>query len=176
MDGFDKILEGATVALEPEYFRLPVADGQPAYRERVYCYELYHQMRCLWPTPCEYVLNGEVDKQQHPNFADVGFPKPDFIVHVPGMHNNCAVIEVKGPNASPAGIRKDLRKLLLFREWYQRRLYLVYGVEPGEALDRIKEYAENEAELDAIELWVHWAPGTPAARVRWNGDEVSRSQ
>ena len=44
---------------------------------------------------------------------NVGFPKPDFIVHVPGMHNNCAVIEVKGPNASPAGICKDLCKLLL---------------------------------------------------------------
>ena len=167
MTGFDEILESATAALEPEYFRLPVADGEPAYRERVYCYELYHQMRSSWPTPCEYVLNGEVDKQQHPNFRDRRFPKPDFIVHVPGMHNNYAVIEVKGPGAPPDGVRNDLRKLLLFRRWYQRRLYLVYGVESGDAADRIREYAGNDAELDAIELWVHSTPGTAAARVRW---------
>ena len=175
MDRFDKILESATVALEPEYFRLSVADGEPAYRERVYCYELYHQMRTLWPSSCEYVLNGEVDKQQHPNFANRGFPKPDFIVHVPGTHDNFAVIEVKGPSASPAGIRNDLCKLLRFGEWYRRRLYLVYGVGPGVAADWIRECVENHAELEAIELWVHPTQGAAAARVRLDADEESRS-
>ena len=32
------------------YFQLPVADADALYRERVYCYELYHQLRCLWET------------------------------------------------------------------------------------------------------------------------------
>lgn len=175
MDRFDKILESATVVLESEYFRLPVAGGEPAYRERVYCYELYHQMRSLWPSSCEYVINGEVDKQQHPNFAGRGFPKPDFIVHVPGTHDNFAVIEVKGPGWSPAGIRNDLCKLLRFGESYRRRLYLVYGIKPGVAVNRIREYVENPADLEAIELWVHPTHGTAAARVRLDGDEQSRS-
>jgi hypothetical protein len=43
-----------------------VHGGLPAYRERVYCYELYHQMRRRWPLNCEYSLNGEVDKRGHP--------------------------------------------------------------------------------------------------------------
>ena len=175
MGNFDEILEHATAALAPGYFQLPVAGGDPVYRERVYCYEFYHQMRCRWPTPCDYVLNGEVDKQQHPEFADRRYPKPDFIVHVPGSHDNFAVVEVKGPGASAGAIRDDLCKLLRFAQWYQRSLYLVYGVDPGEAADRIKAGCNNKAELDAIELWVHSATGVPARKVRWDCNEELRA-
>ena len=68
MDGFDNVLAGAAAALAPEYFLLPVHRANPVYRERVYCYELYHQMRCRWPERCAFILNGELDKQQHPDF------------------------------------------------------------------------------------------------------------
>ena len=45
MDELTQILEQATAAIASEYFRLPVWNADPVYRERVYCYELYHQMR-----------------------------------------------------------------------------------------------------------------------------------
>jgi hypothetical protein len=47
MDELTGILAAATAAIEPGYFRLNIDGGSPVYRERVYCYELYHQMRSL---------------------------------------------------------------------------------------------------------------------------------
>ena len=71
MEAFTEILIAATASLEEEYFRLPIDDGDPVYRERVYCYELYHRMRERWPYPCEYFLSGEVDKGGHPYFQEL---------------------------------------------------------------------------------------------------------
>ena len=62
MDWFTGILREATARVAPDYFLLPVHGAPSVYRERVYCYELYHQMRLLWPGDCPYRLNGEVDK------------------------------------------------------------------------------------------------------------------
>lgn len=93
----------ATKDIAQEYFLLPVADregGEPLvqYRERVYAYELYHQLRRRWP-PWRYSLGGEVDKRRHPIIRDgcLKNVKPDLIVHVPrDMNHNLAVIEIKG--------------------------------------------------------------------------------
>jgi hypothetical protein len=49
MEELDKILQRATASIGREYFLLPIHGAPPVYRERVYCYELYHQMRLLWP-------------------------------------------------------------------------------------------------------------------------------
>jgi len=49
MEQFTQIFRDATAAIPPEYFLLPIHGADPVYRERVYCYELYHQMRGLWP-------------------------------------------------------------------------------------------------------------------------------
>ena len=172
MDEFDNVLTGAAAALAPEYFLLPVHRSNPVYRERVYCYELYHQMRCRWPEGCAYVLNGEVDKQQHPDFEGPGYPKPDFLVHVPGTRENYEVIEVKPRVVAPDDIRNDIAKLIQFRDWYQRALYLLYGVGPEEARERIAACAVNAGQLCPIELWVHPVPGEPATRVAWDGQEA----
>jgi hypothetical protein len=51
MNELSDVLAEATAAIEARYFRLPIAGGDPIYRERVYCYELYHQMRLLWLCP-----------------------------------------------------------------------------------------------------------------------------
>ena len=166
MQHFDMILSQAAAAIEEEYFALPVEGTDPVVRERVYCYELYHRMRELWPQQGPYYLNGEVDKQNHPYLGD-GAPKPDFLVHVPGTHNNFAAIEVKGPGASVGAIRSDINKLLTFRQWYERGVYLIYGVAPEEASSRITASAEHPDQLAPIELWVHPAVGEEAMRVGW---------
>src|SRR6266542_905398 len=70
-DAIDDILAWllkASSLVGEEYMRLPVAGADPQYRERVYCYELYHQLRCQWPSRFPYVLCGEIDKRKH---ADV---------------------------------------------------------------------------------------------------------
>ena len=151
MDGFDNVLAEAAAGLAPGYFLLRVDGADPVYRERVYCYELYHQMRRLRPKKCDFVLNGEVDKQQHPYFVDHRYPKPDFLVHVPGTDENYVVIEVKARVAVPDDIRKDIATLIQFRVWYQRAVYLIYGIDPEEARERITAHAEEKAQLGAIE-------------------------
>jgi hypothetical protein len=114
---------------------LPVYGKEdPIYRERVYCYELYHQMRLLWPIKTPYSLCGEVDKRGHPFYRgnELDQAKPDFLVHIPGELRNYAVIEVKPINARHRGIYKDLKTLTTFRRnaGYQRAIYLFYGIGP----------------------------------------------
>lgn len=160
----DDILQQATAAIVREYFLLPIHGADPVHRERVYCYELYHQMRLRWPPPedCPYRLNGEIDKGGHPYFKNErGAPKPDLLVHVPGAGDNCAVIEVKSSRARAKEIRKDLRTLCRFANFgYQRAIYLIYGDEA--VLDRIKRCAGEL--VIPIEVWFHPAVAAPATR------------
>ncbi|MGA7806063.1 hypothetical protein [Bradyrhizobium sp.] len=118
MHELTEVLAVATAHIQPEYFYLPVHGGAPVYRERVYCYELYHQMRLRWPDGCPFKLNGEVDKAGHPILSQLGanYAKPDLLVHGPGdMGMNHAIVEVKSVEARFQGIRKDLKTLSLFR-------------------------------------------------------------
>lgn len=122
--------------VEPHYFQIPVAvkDGEKKiFRERVYCYELYHQLRNILGEKFPYRLYGEVDKVGH-EFI-LGAKKPDFIVHDPGdMRKNLVVIEVK-----PIKVRnhmqeleKDLKTLRVFlgdEGKYYRAIMLVYSDE-----------------------------------------------
>lgn len=129
---FLDILLRATERIEAHYFQLPIAGSEePIYRERVYCYELYHRIRECMPDDYGYVLDGEVDKAGHPILRqETGALKPDFIVHVPGtMDRNLAVVEVKPINADNKSIRKDAQTLRLFleRAQYFKAVSLVYG-------------------------------------------------
>lgn len=168
MDELSEILRAATAAIEMTYFRLNIDGGDPVFRERVYCYELYHQMRLNWPDGRRFVLNGEVDKSAHPILRELGADqaKPDLLIHVPGdMKGNYAIIEVKH-HLDPAGIRKDIKTLDLFvrKVGYQRAVYLIYGHEASdEGVARIDSISQEFAELVPIELWVHREVGQPAA-------------
>ncbi len=100
MDELSKILTEATRSIEPGYFRLNIEGGDPVYRERVYCYELYHQMRLKWPEGCAFYLNGEIDKAAHPILSKLGagYAKPDLLVHRPGyMSGNHAIMRSSLP-------------------------------------------------------------------------------
>ncbi|MGA3091807.1 MAG: hypothetical protein ABSD75_24630 [Terriglobales bacterium] len=165
MEQFTQILREATAAIPPEYFLLPIHGGDSVYRERVYCYEFYHQMRRLWPPDCPYRLNGEVDKRSHPYLQDGGQPKPDLLVHQPGTGENYAVIEVKSSRAAAREIDKDLGTLTLFmnRLGYHRAIYLIYGAEAPDAAVRVHECAARFQQIAPFELWLHSTVGTPAA-------------
>ena len=170
MNGLDEIVARATSAIEGEYFQLPIYGGAPIYRERVYCYELYHQMRAIWPSreASPYFLNGEVDKRAHVAMEAVGVngQKPDFLVHVPGeWSGNFALIEVKSAQSARDDPRKDLQTLALFRDGprYERGIYLIYGEEADEQLvERICGASANVRGAKGVELWLHPQVGTPA--------------
>lgn len=165
MGELSRILGDATASIERTYFQLNIDGGDPVFRERVYCYELYHQMRSIWPPDDHYVLNGEVDKRAHPILRELTNAKPDFLIHTPGsMAGNYAIIEVKH-STERAGIQKDLTTLDLFvREvGYQRAIYLIYGWEEDkETVKKISAVAGEFPELVPIEIWLHPTVGQRA--------------
>ena len=171
MEGLTEIFELATAAIGHGYFHLEIDGGEPVYRERVYCYELYHQMRLRWPEDTQFYLNGEIDKAAHPILAQLGagLAKPDFLVHRPGyMEGNHAVIEVKSQRAGNGAILEDLRKLSRFvtHVGYERAIYLIYGFQAGPTADRIRSFVQQNGEdFGFIEIWVHAHPGDACARV-----------
>ena len=160
MNEFTEILQSATASIEGSYFLLRIDGGSPIPRERIYCYELYHQMRLRWPIRSPYILNGELDKRAHPILRDLGIDNvtPDFLVHTPGsMDGNFAVIEVKN-TISPRGVQKDLDTLDRFvrKAGYKRAIYLLYGREATDhGLSRIKEIAAERQSLEPVEIWIH---------------------
>ena len=178
VENLRRLLADATAAIGQDYFMLPIADakgGKPIlrYRERVYAYELYHQLRCRWPA-WSYSLGGEIDKSCHPIIRDppLKAAKPDLLVHVPGeMSDNLAVIEIKpatlaAPPNEQHRFHKDLRKLVAFRQWYPAAFLLVFG----ESLSRTREYAEQlsgTVDLSLVELWHHPKVGVAAESVAW---------
>ena len=165
------IIKKATAGVGRKYFCLDIDDGDPIYRERVYCYELYHQMRLRWPTRTKFYLNGEVDKAAHPILKELGADnvKPDLLVHQPGYgKGNHAVVEVKYPKARADGIRTDLENLSLFKRKvsYKRAIYLIYGDRAANVAKRVIGIAEKvqKFELEPIELWLHKESGKSAVR------------
>lgn len=184
VDKFRRLLTEATAAVRPDYFMLPVADVRGDemlihYRERVYAYEVYHQLRSRWPDWL-YSLGGEVDKSRHPivRGPDLDRAKPDLLVHVPGdMEHNLVVIEIKpaSPEALPserAAIDRDLRKVAAFRSQvrYAAGILLVFGEAIVRILQHARESRSKGVDLTLIELWHHPRPGCPARRVPWDGD------
>jgi len=169
MNDLDEILAKASAAIERTYFQLPRFGEDAVYRERVYCYELYHQLRLRWSNK-KFFLTAEVDKRGHHALQDYGvkYENPDFLIHDPGQMDNHAIIEVKHAEAQDGGIEKDLRTLSLFKHGvgYTRAIYLIYGYEADEAfLSGIKQMA-NALDINGpIELWLHPDVGKLAEHV-----------
>lgn len=170
MEQLDDILQAATAAVGEPYFLLPIAGGDPVSRERVYCYELYHQLRNRWPDDAELVLNGEVDKRAHLGMRALGVTnqKPDFLIHSPGdMHRNHAIIEVKVSKTTAKEIRKDLKTLSVFLggPQYDRGVYLIYGDRANDRfVHRVRAAAQGIEGTAGIEIWLHPIYGAPAMR------------
>jgi hypothetical protein len=147
--------------MDPHYFQLPVAGEVAVLRERVYCYELYHQLRIALPHNFEYKLNGEVDKSGHPLFRrHMKALKPDFIVHQPGhMNRNLAVIEVKSTATSSRELRDDLKTLKNFldRARYHRGIMLIYGSGRPDLPRRLVKELQLASDNRVVKMW-HKAP------------------
>jgi hypothetical protein len=111
--------------------------------------------------------HGEVDKRNHPYFQDEKEPKPDLLVHEPGVADNFAAIEVKSAGAANREIRKDLSTLMLLaqRAGYRRLIYLIYREGAELDVERIRTCAAELKGTPRIELWLDSATGDPAVLV-----------
>lgn len=168
-----QMLSTAASQVAGEYFQLPVVDADAVDRERVYCYELYHQLRCLWDA-FAFSLGGEVDKAGHPHFrgGPYAMAKPDFLVHVPGeMHRNLAAVELKPATAGIDALHKDLQKLTWFchHAQYFRGLLLVYG-EAGESSilqEKLRSAADQQVDRAVVMSLYHRNVGQHAETIPW---------
>lgn len=167
------LLKCATGAIDDPYFRLPI-DGQdlPVYRERVYAYELYHQLRTIWPTEWQYTLNAEVDKRGHPLIrGTLQNVKPDLLVHTPGyMSGNLVALEIKPIVASVPDLKQDLEKLARFctDAGYRRGVLLIFGAgEPSHLQAKLQSALEGLDKSLGHHLEVFWrsAPLTRCERL-----------
>lgn len=162
---FRRLLGAATLAIDPGYFMLTHAGamGEPAvsrYRERAYCYELYHQLRVRWPRDFRYSLGGEPDKRSHPHFvgSELSNVNPDMIVHQPGsMSGNLCALEIKPANAALARMRNDIQTLNAFVNGadYTFAILLIYG--NPDMLSQTDLEGLSALCGDNTEVW--WHPG-----------------
>lgn len=178
---FINCLSNATAEVPVAYMQLPVAgEKSPIFRERVYCYELYHQLRLLVGNDFGYNVGGEVDKRGHRfmNAPGIRNTKPDLLVHRPGyMVGNLIVIEVKPVSVTHrTQIRKDLQTLTAYRQngSYRAAIYLIYGDMPQrlQAIIHKAHQLEQDAldppiDLSLIDLYWHRRAGDPAEHHLW---------
>jgi hypothetical protein len=163
---FLKQLLNATAEIKSEYFHLPV-DGseKKIYRERVYCYELYHILRCKIELLFPYRLQGEVDKTGNTKIPKkLQRKKPDFVFHIPKTKDNLAVTEVKSIKNGNSKIITDIDKLKKFLDFgYHNAIMLIYGDDESKvnyARSEINSLPEKYSKR-IILLW-HKEPGKPA--------------
>ncbi len=159
---FYKVLLRSIAKIDSAYFELERYNDMPALRERVYCYELYHQLRVGLKPDFRYKLHGEIDKSGHDWIIRLfggKCPNPDFVVHTPGDMYNLAVIEVKRSKSYIGEIQADIRKLLTFitEVNYYRGVLLIFG--PNE----IKNLSIPDKKI--IALW-HKEPGQMPKSIR----------
>jgi hypothetical protein len=162
---FRILLRRAAALVEPPWFHMSIAPigedpSQLAYRERVYCYELYHQIRVLSTDEIgrragapRLLLSGEIDKAGINSVVSDGRQKPDLVWHEPGKsHNNAVVVEVKTMQGldSANGMMAALDTLRAFLQAapevrYQSGILLVFG--NGTKVNVLRAVRKNAKEL-----------------------------
>lgn len=149
---------------DAHYFKIKFARSEELkFRERVYCYELYHQLRNALGDEFEYKLDGEVDKIGHLFYQETGPKKPDLIVHVPGdMDRNLVVIEVKPVTVVTriTELEEDIKTLKGFLKEgkYYRAIMLIYGNGqelPKKIVSEVKSLIMNYEKCNQILLVWH---------------------
>ncbi len=135
------------------------------YRERVYCYELYHQLRKLLGDDYEYMLDGELDKKAHPIIEkSIGAKIPDFVVHYRSyMEQNLVIIEVKSIKNikdNISNLEKDLDKIIEFIEEaeYNYGIMLIYSNGFDNLPDNIVETFKEKTEVYSKMIFLLWHP------------------
>lgn len=170
-------LKKATREVPPDYFQFKVAgQARPIYRERGYCYELYHRLRVALPHDFHYSLAGEVDKSGHPiiQTPPLNRRKPDFLVHSAGdMRSNLLAIEVKPGTVTRRGIEKDIETLIscLNQANYEYGILLIYGGRRPGLLGKLKRFVDLNPQFSFVRnrLLVYWHENArkSASEVAW---------
>lgn len=154
---FDSLMKAAKL-IDRHYFKIDVSGSdEQIFRERVYCYELYHHLRSILGDDFPYKLDGELDKISHPKLQELlGSKKPDLVVHITGlMDRNLVVVEVKPVSTRIDRFRDDLTTLQLFldRGEYYKAIMLIYGNDESGNIERLKEEFRPFSNEELLLIW-----------------------
>jgi hypothetical protein len=118
---FHDTIKGCLLNIEKKYIEQPTIDiSRAKYNERVFCYELYHQLRLQKDTFKNLTISGEAVKSEF-QIRNLGKNKtPDLLIHNFGtINDNEVVIEVKtskNKHSVLQGLKKDFLTLDLFTD------------------------------------------------------------
>lgn len=145
-----ELIKEALSEIEGCYFRVETSDNKDKIvRERVFCYELYHQIRKLQPKSKGIIVNAEIDKRGREKIALKDQKNPDLIFHIPGNDlNNVLICEVKG-KMGRKGIKKDFETISTFLEKYDyvAGAFILYG----HSFEKFKKFiSNNKADFDKV--------------------------
>lgn len=160
---FLTVLREAIAAVEDDYYQVDFyGSEEPKYRERVFCYELYHQLRLRLSYNFNYKLHGEMDKKTHAKYRSNTLLRgsaPDFIVHQQSeMNQNLSVIEVKHAQSDLNKILRDIDKLNEFINIgnYHRCILLIYGPLEEESFEEVYYKLSDKIDLILTEHQGHF--------------------
>ncbi len=164
---FQKVIKKSLCNVEKKYLEQITVTSRTKYNERVFCYELYHQLRCKSEEFKNLTISGEAVKSEF-QFRNLGNNKtPDILIHNFGtIENNEVVIEVKTSKNKQSvlqGLKKDILVLDLFTDNttvkidYKLGLYIVFHFDFFDLLnenEKIKNYVKRILSRNkSIVLW-----------------------
>ena len=168
LNQFLSILSDSIEVIEEKYINLSVAGKEDTIqRERIYCGELYHQIRTRI-VEMTYEINNEPNKIKHPIIeASCGAVDPDFIIHRPGSmgeEDNLAVIEVKRSTGDLIkGIIKDITTIncmTSIENGYYAGIIIIYGYLTKSKKDKLIERIKFKTnDIKKLLLVFHESPG-----------------
>lgn len=140
-----KVICNAISQVPKEYYKIKTSEGESIIRERVFCYEFYHQIRKIQDDANEISIGsiyGEVDKSGR---LDYNGENPDFIFHSPGDNDhNLSILEVK-VKYDNLQIKSDLTKLNNFikNHQYKYGIFLLLNYSLDEFKLKINEHIND---------------------------------
>ena len=152
VESFVEMIEDSLENVGDEYYKITTTyESSGIVRERVFCYELYHQMRLVQSARglTDVQIHGEIDKSGHVAFDRNARKNPDFVFHIPGMmQGNAIVVEVKGKIEGnyQEGVYKDIVTLSKFtdnKHYYHSGVLIIYNYTYDEFLRKIGEFLKN---------------------------------
>ena len=159
VESFIQLIRDALENVGDEYYKLTTTYWTlGVVRERIFCYELYHQMRLIQSARglTDVQIHGEIDKSEHVALDSDARKNPDFVFHVPGMmKGNAIVVEVKGKIEGnyQEGVYKDIVTLSKFtdnKHYYHSGVLIIYNYTYDEFLRKIGEFLKNRLQENKV--------------------------
>ena len=144
-----KLLTNAVKNVDLKYIDIRTKIDKPDYikcYERIFCYELYHQIRCLQTKRNleDYVIWGEPLKSYFEHIENGKMP--DFLFHKPKTEDNLIIVEVKMVESLNSGVDDDFKKIENYLENnnYKIGVFICIGLSADETREKIKNKLKDK--------------------------------